>query len=302
MTSLRAWLIRKTLPALRKATQPERRSARVMRAGMEAFMKRFPKPEPMFESPFSLEGISGRKVSVSATSDAETAIVFFHGGGYAMGSSRTHRFLAARLSSRMSAPVFLPDYRLAPEHPFPAAVEDVVSVWKNLTAAHPSVKHWLLGGDSAGGGLALALLQEIKRLALVRPAGTFLFSPWADLSADHKEHRLLEKKDPYLDVAIIRQWGEQYAGKNLRHPLASVIHGEYEHAGPVLLQVGTHEVLYQDACMLKEKLEKAQGVSLHFSIWEGMFHGFQMCEGMFPEAGKALDEFAVWAKQIMEKP
>lgn len=301
MTSIRAWLVRQSLPALRMTVQPERRSVRAMRVGMEGFLSRFPKPSPFIETHFSLTNLAGRMIHSHASAFPQVGILYFHGGGYAMGSSRTHRFLAARLSERLGVPVFLPDYRLAPEHPFPAAVEDAVLAWQQIPAAYPHLTHWLIGGDSAGGGLALALLQEIRRLGLCSPIGTFLFSPWADLYSGHAAHKKLEKKDPYLDVPIIRSWGIQYAGEHIGHPLASVIGGTYTQAGPILLQVGTHEILYQDACMLRDVLEHTVGVELQFSPWKGMFHGFQMCEGFFPEAGKALDEFAVWARQVIQK-
>lgn len=301
MTSIRAWLVRRSLPALRMTVQPERRSVRVLRVGMEGFLSRFPKPSPFIETPFSLANLSGRMIHSHPSASPQVGILYFHGGGYAMGSSRTHRFLAARLSERLGLPVFLPDYRLAPEHPFPAAVEDAVYAWKQIPAAHPHITHWLIGGDSAGGGLALALLQEIRRLGLHSPIGTFLFSPWADLASGQPAHHTLEKKDPYLDVHIIQSWGIQYAGEHIGHPLASVVGGTYTQAGPIFLQVGTHEILYHDACLMRDVLVQTAGAELQFSAWKGMFHGFQMCEGLFPEAGKALDEFAVWVKQVIQK-
>lgn len=299
MPGLRAKLVIHTLKTFRKLISPEEMSVRSMRSGMEALMQKLPTPEYMCEQAEKAGAVHLRCVWGSSDFKPERGLVFLHGGGYGMGSSRSHRKLAARIGKRFRGRVFVPDYRLAPEHPFPAAVEDAVLVWQELRKKYPEIQYWALAGDSAGGGLSLALLQELQRLGEPLPVFTYLLSPWVDLACSSVLHEKLEKKDPYLDIKIVRAWGIQYAGDQLMNPLASPIYGGFTGAGRIMVQVGTHELLYADALMLKGKLENTPGVELKFSEWKGLFHVFQACEGLFPEAGEALDEAGKWMNECM---
>src|SRR5690606_34305928 len=152
MCSLRAKLLIHSIKLTRSLLRPEQMPVARMRAGMEALMQQLPSPAFMHVQLEHWDNLPVRIVSGLAQPNASLGMLYLHGGGYGMGSSRSHQKLAARIGQRFGGKLYLPDYRLAPEHPFPAAIEDAVQVWKMLPERHPEVRTWVLAGDSAGGG------------------------------------------------------------------------------------------------------------------------------------------------------
>jgi monoterpene epsilon-lactone hydrolase len=188
-----------------------------------------------------------RMESLCAVRRPRCALIHLHGGGFVFGSSASYRDRARRFSFRFDAEVFLPDYRLAPEHPFPAALEDALVAYQYVRALRPDLPI-LLSGDSAGGGLALSLLVRLRDLRERMPQGAVLLSPWTDLSASGVSLDRNEASDAWLSRAHLERWASCYVGRNNpRHPLLSPAFAELHALPPLLLLAGEHEVLLDDS-------------------------------------------------------
>lgn len=185
--------------------------------------------------------------SVCAVPRPRCALIHLHGGAFVFGSPASYRDRARRFSFRFDAEVFLPDYRLAPEHPFPAALEDALVAYQYVRALRPDLPI-LLSGDSAGGGLALSLLVRLRDLRECMPQAAVLLSPWTDLSASGASVDRNESADAWLSRAHLEQWASYYVGQNdPRHPLLSPAFAELHALPPLLLLAGEHEVLLDDS-------------------------------------------------------
>lgn len=224
----------------------------------------------------------------------EVALMYIHGGGYTIGSPRTHRAMAARLALYSGMRVYLPDYRLAPEHRYPAALDDVVTAWKALQQVEART---VLGGESAGGGLSVALCQRARRDGLRLPERLYLQSPWLDLGNGNPSRRERDHLDPMIKSAWLEsQFARLYAdGADLRDPGLSPQQGEAAGFPPTLIQVGTHEVLYDDAMVWAGKL-RAEGVSVELNVGEGLWHAWPFFAPLVPEASAALRQAGAWLR------
>ncbi len=216
-------------------------------------------------------------------------IVYFHGGGYATGSIATHRDLACRLSAVSGTRVLLVDYRLAPEHPFPAAVADGTAVYQYILHNGFTPAQIILGGDSAGGGLALALLLALRDGGQALPAAAFALSPWVDLALTGDSLHSNAAHDPALTLAQLQEFAGWYLGDTDPHtPLASPLYADLSGLPPLFIQVGTAEILLDDARQLAARAQAA-GVSVTLDEWPEMIHGWQGFAGFMPEAFEALE-------------
>lgn len=216
------------------------------------------------------------------------AILYFHGGGYVMGSPRTHAALAFRLTRETGLPTCLPVYRLAPEHPFPAAFEDALLAWNALRAQGHAAENIALGGDSAGGGLALALLAHLCSEDAPKPACCFVFSPFADVSCSGgsiKENADQELLLPEHRLAEI--CAKVLSGADPSDPRISPIFGNFQAAPPVFIQAARTEVLRDDACRIATTL-RDHGADVTFQLWGHLPHVWQLFHVWLPEARIAL--------------
>ncbi|MEO1001179.1 MAG: alpha/beta hydrolase fold domain-containing protein, partial [Pseudomonadota bacterium] len=221
--------------------------------------------------------------------DAAPLLLYFHGGGYFQGSPRTHRALAAALAGRAGMAARVPDYRLAPEHPFPAAPEDARALYLGLLAAGLRPGRIVLAGDSAGGGLALALLHVIGAEGLPWPAATVVFSPWTDLTVSGESVRTNAGADPLLPASRLADVGAAYlAGADARDPRASPLFGQFAGAPPTLIQASRHEILRDDSVRMAGVL-RDQGVDVTLELSDRLPHVWQIFQGRLPEADAALD-------------
>lgn len=222
-------------------------------------------------------------------------ILYFHGGAYIFGSPCSHQGMVGRLAGYAGTQAVLPTYRLAPEAPFPAAVDDALAVYKALTATSDRI---VLGGDSAGGGLALSLLAEILRLGLPRPLGCFAFSPLTDLSFSGETMVRNERSDVLLPAARTQETGEMYLqGADPRDPRASPLFASFDGAPPVWLAVGAEEILLDDTRRIAEHL-RGQGVEVATQIREGLPHVWPFFHPYLPEARATLREVAGWINSL----
>ena len=256
------------------------------RAAMEASAEMFPVDPDATTTETNANGVPAEWVQINNQNPNRT-ILYLHGGAYVMGSRNTHRALAARIARASQAKVLLPDYRLAPENPFPAAVDDAVACWRWLLAeGHPPGQS-VVAGDSAGGGLALATLLALKAAGNALPACAVALSPWTDLEGTGPTAQPGAVDDPMLTPEGLISSGQMYAAADLRNPLAAPLHGNLEGLPPLLLQVGTREVLLSDSTRFADKA-RAAGVDVTLEVEEGLIHVWQMLPGV-PEAVSAID-------------
>jgi acetyl esterase/lipase len=225
------------------------------------------------------------------------AILFFHGGGYCIGAPATHRSLTSRLSRATDIAVYAPDYRLAPEHPHPAALDDAVSAYRGLLALGMDGGHIVIAGDSAGGGLTLACAIALRDAGLPPPSALILLSPWVDLDCNGSTMRSHANRDPVLTPDGLRRWGRAYlAGRSAATPACSPLQAELRGLPPTLIQVGSEEILLDDSRRLHQRLIAA-GVASRLHEYEGLWHDFQLQGGVLQGADEAIKEIAVFIAQ-----
>ncbi len=201
-------------------------------------------------------------------------ILYFHGGGYCSGSPETHRPMISRLCHEAHARALVPDYRLAPEHPFPAAVEDGLACYRWLLASGLDPAGIVFAGDSAGGGLAVATAMAARDEGLTLPAALVCISPWVDLAQTGRSLLALAKEDPWIDMVSLAGFAHHYLNGELpTNPYASPLYGDFHGLPSMLVHAGSREVLKDDAIRLANKAE-TQGVDVSVEIWDGMIHVF----------------------------
>jgi len=216
-------------------------------------------------------------------------MLFLHGGAFMIGSPVSHRSITGRLAKRTGATIFAPDYRLAPEHPFPAALDDVLTTYRALLEQGYAPERIAIAGDSAGGGLVLSLCLRLRSEGLAQPACVVVMSPWADLT--------LTRLAPVADDALLRAaWLNQGAaaylqGHSARDPLVSPLLADLAGLPPMLIQAASDEILRDDSRRLTEILS-ADGVPVTHREFPYMWHDFQLYAGLVPEATQAVDDIA----------
>lgn len=242
------------------------------------------------------ESIHGEWTYVNRAHMKKYVILYCHGGGYSTGSSLYARTLTGKLAMSTSMDVLSFDYRLAPEHPYPAAAEDAMRAWNYLMLLGYGARDIILAGDSAGGNLALSLALKLKEEGRLLPRGLVLMSPWTDLTSSGKSHMSKAEIDPVLNAAYLEEMVRNYAeGQELANPLISPLFGDYAGFPPIYIQVGNNEILLDDSVMLYKKLLKAN-VSVRLDIFKGMWHVFQMSP--FKTAYEAMDKNAEFIYDI----
>jgi len=221
----------------------------------------------------------------------DVVIMYMHGGAYCAGSLNTHRAFLGRLALACGCKVLNIDYRLAPENPFPAALDDVFAAYNYLMKTFPERKI-VFAGDSAGGGLSIALAMKLRDEKIALPAACVLMAPWVDLSCDNATYQSVGKKDVLLNQKRLKQNARMYAGpEDIRHSYISPVYGNLSGLPPVLIQVGTHDMLLGEAQLLAERLESA-GTAVTFEVWPKMMHGWQVLGNLIPESRWAIQKIA----------
>jgi monoterpene epsilon-lactone hydrolase len=235
---------------------------------------------------------------IKAAESDSGAILYLHGGVFTMGSINTHREFAARLAQATEVPALLLGYRLAPEHPFPAALEDTLKAYRWLLDQGISPARIILAGDSAGGGLALATLIALRDAVEPLPAGAVCISPWADLALGGATIESKAAVDPVLGGVALSRYVAYYAGDNdVMSPLISPLYADLQGLPPLLIQVGTEEILLDDATRVADRA-RAAGAPVNLEIWDEMVHVFQLIP-FLPEAKKAVAQIAVFVSDAL---
>ena len=226
----------------------------------------------------------------------DAAILYLHGGGYVIGSPRSHRHLAAAIGESTAAAALLPDYRLAPEHPFPAAVDDAVAAYRWLLDRGLAPARIAIAGDSAGGGLTVATLLALRDAALPLPAAGVCISPWVDLTCGGATYTTRVEADPIVKHESVAAMATAYlAGNDAKTPLASPLFADLRGLPPLLIQVGDDEVLLDDAVQLAERARKA-GVETTLEVADKMIHVWHWFFPMLDEGQAAIDRIGAFVR------
>jgi acetyl esterase/lipase len=269
------------------------------RAGIESQSAKAPLHEGTTITVVDAGGVPAEWVDPATSPAKGHALLYLHGGGYVMGSIATHRALASHLAAAAATRVLLIDYRLAPENPFPAAVDDAVAAWRWLIGpGGGEAAHSVIAGDSAGGGLAAATVLALKDAGDPLPAAAVLISPFVDMEATGESHTTRAADDPMIDGDSLKAMVTAYVGSgDPRNPLASPIHGDWTGAPPLLIQVGTNEVLIDDSRTLTAVCEKA-GVDVTLEEWDKMVHVWHSFCGLIAEADQAVDRIGEYVREV----
>jgi acetyl esterase/lipase len=266
------------------------------RAAMAAMLENMPLPVDVTVDEVRIGGMVADSVAMPGSA-SERVVLYLHGGGYVMGSNRTHRELASRIARQAAARVLVVDYRLAPEHPFPAAVEDALAAYRWLRSQGIAAGSIAIAGDSAGGGLTLASLLALRDANEALPACAVCLSPWTDLEGTGASAQPGGVDDPMIRIAALRETGRLYAGQELRNPLAAPLHGDFAGLPPLLIQAGTREVLLDDATRVAEKA-RAAGVQVRLEIEDGAYHVWHAMPHL-PEAQDALRRIGAFVRECI---
>ncbi len=271
------------------ATEGRRRSFERMTDG-------FTIDVPARYSRLNAGGVTAEWVTAEGASDSRV-VLYFHGGGYIIGSPRTHRAMMAHLSRDAASRVLALDYRLAPEHPFPAPVEDAVAAYRWLLAEGFDPAKIALGGDSAGGGLTVAALVQIRYLGLPVPAAGVCVSPWVDMEGLGESMRTRAEADPMVNKENLMVSAKTYlGGADPRAPLAAPLYADLRGLPPILIQVGDAEVLLDDSTRLAG-LAREAGVEVQMDVWDDMIHVWHVFAPILPEGKKAIKQAGDFIKK-----
>jgi monoterpene epsilon-lactone hydrolase len=282
-----------TSKADKKATLQQRRMA------LEAGARRLPMPPHVDVQQTTVGNIPAEWLRPAGTTD-NRVVVYLHGGAYTMGSCRTHRALASRIAIASGTPVLQPEYRLAPEHPFPAALQDSMAVYCGLIDHGISPQKMVVAGDSGGGGLALALTVLLRDKDVPLPAAIACLSPWADLELTGESLTTRAKVDPICSLEESQFHATHYVGQNdPRAPLISPIYADLHGLPPILAQVGDREILLSDAVRLTERARKG-GVDAELEVWDGMWHVWHLFAGYVPEGQQAVDKIGAFIRKHID--
>jgi len=222
--------------------------------------------------------------------------LYLHGGGYVMGSCAAYRALASRIGLACGIQAVVPEYRLAPEHPFPAGLDDAVAAYHALLASGHDPRRIIIGGDSAGGGLTLATLLTLRDAGAPLPAAAVLLSPFTDLTCSGETLSTRAALEPWLNPTLFAPLVRLYAGNHDRaQPLLSPLFGDLRGLPPLLIHVGDHEVLLADSTRLAERA-RAAGVSVLLAVWPELWHVFQLFAPALPEAQRSLDQIGAFVR------
>lgn len=284
-----------------KAAADPDASWQAMRADYAALAREFPADPAAHAVDDALAGVAAVRFQGQGA-DASRALLYLHGGGYTTGAIASHEALTSRLALAAGCPVFALDYRLAPEHPFPAALEDAVAACRALAGRGIAPGRLALAGDSAGGGLAAAALLALRDDGDALPGCAVLISPWADLAGESGWASADEAADPMVTIASLhRMAGAYLAGGDARHPLASPIFAELAGLPPLLIQVGTAEILLTDATVFAQRA-RAAGVEVTLEVEPGAPHVWHHFLPMLPEAVAAVERIAAFLRQRSDAP
>jgi acetyl esterase/lipase len=282
--------------ALRARPDSAELSIQDQRAAFQELTSQFQPAQDVRCEPVDAGGIPAEWITTPEAGH-ERAIYYLHGGGYVMGSIGTHRDMISRLSRAVRARALAIDYRLAPENPFPAAVEDSTSAYRWLISTGVDPARLVIAGDSAGGGLTMATLVALRDAGDPLPAAAVCLSPWVDLEGVGESMTTRAEVDPMVQRESLLQSAKAYLRDAApRTPLAAPLYANLAGLPPLLIQVGTAETLLDDSTRLAERA-RAAGVEVILELWDDMIHVWQFCAAMLPEGQQAIDRIGEFVRK-----
>jgi epsilon-lactone hydrolase len=299
MTSIQGFLFRQLMRWNAPDLKHDRPIADIRRELDDASKNSKP-PEGTQKSFTEINGIGAEWITPpNVTSNG--VLLYLHGGAYIAGSLRSHSNMVAYFANVIGARALLIDYRLAPEHPFPAAMEDAVAAYCSLLEQGIKGEQIIIGGDSAGGGLTLATLVKLRDDKIPLPTAAFCISPWTDLAATGASLKTHDRKDPWLRGESVAPGGKYYCGESYlpTHPLISPLYADLSGLPPVLIHVGDHEILLDDSVRVAEKM-RAAGGKVELEVWKGMWHVFHAFADLMPESKSAVQKIGQFARQHLQ--
>lgn len=283
--SIQAWIIKKII----KKVVPRDEDFNLRRKKTDELGRKYSLAKNIKIQQVQLDGVTCEWAYLEKA-PLDKVIIFLHGGGFCIGSIDTYRHFTSRLAKATGIRVLYVEYRLAPENPFPGAVEDTISVYQSLLSQGLSSENIILVGDSAGAGLCLSSTLSLRDNGAPLPAALVLFSPWTDLTLNSKSLKTNAKKDPLVFVADQKRLVAAYTkGKDVKNPLISPRFGNFTGFPPILIHTCDDEILLDDSLNLVEKAKK-DGVEVTLKLWMGMFHVFAIFPDHTPEGKKSLKE------------
>jgi monoterpene epsilon-lactone hydrolase len=259
-------------------------------------------PQPPREIAYIATDAGGVKAErvVGAVSRPDRHVLYLHGGGYTYGSPRLYRDFTWRIAAAARATVLCVGYRLAPEHPFPAALDDAMAAYGWLIAQGAEPRHIAIAGDSAGGGLALALLLRLRDEGVPLPAAAAVISPWTDLALTGESLKRSTTKDPIVSIEAAAHSARLYlADADPRHPYASPLYGNLAGLPPTIILVGSDELLLDDAVGMAERM-RAAGCEVELDVAPGMFHGWHLFSRLMRESRVTIAKIGTFLQRTME--
>lgn len=266
-----------------------------LRAGMELGAQLFPVRDGVRVDPVSLGGVRAEQLRPPGKTD--TVILHVHGGAFMAGSSRTHRAMGSEFAARANAVVYMLDYRLAPEHPYPAALNDALAAYRALLAQGHAPENIVLGGDSGGSAHILSLAIVLREQGLALPAAMFMISPYVDVTLSGDSVSINRHRDPMVTARALRRGSDGYRGAIAAlDARVSPLFARLQGLPPLLIQAGSDEILRDDALRLADRC-KAAGTPAECRLHAGMWHNFQMFHPFIAAADTALDEIGLFVRQ-----
>lgn len=295
--------IRTTVSTLFKPLARPEAPLALQRVLLDNFGRAMRKPRGLQIENVSLAGLPARKL-LPRNGAAWRHVLYLHGGAYIVGSMTSHTALAGQIASATRANAWLVEYRLAPEHPYPAAVEDAVAAYRDLLAQGIAATDILIAGDSAGGGLALATAIALRDAGVAQPAALVLISPWTDLTLSGRSLQTQADIEPMLNVPWIEWAAGLYCGEGgddritpRTAPGVSPLFADLAGLPPMLVHVGADEILLDDSTFLVERALQAK-VDATLRVFDDLWHVFHAQAGLLPDADAALEEIGEFAKRI----
>jgi acetyl esterase/lipase len=296
MQSIRSQLVKGFMRAVVKTNNAITTPGKKQREALDAYVK--------LNARFGVEKVKTEKICSVRCAwvrykkvAQDKVIIHLHGGGYTSGTIESHHALAMALSRVSGVSVLLPEYSLAPEKPFPSALNDVVSVYKSIIKQGFNPKNIIISGDSAGGGLALACVLSLKKEKIPLPVAIICLSPWTDLTCSGGTYITKQKADPFLVPSFLKESAKMYCGNhNSNNPSISPLFADLKGFPPMLIHVGSEEILLDDSFQLALKAKKA-GVKVTLKVWRGMWHVWHIFGELLPESSQALKHIGRFSKK-----
>jgi acetyl esterase/lipase len=278
--------------ALRASTIPEQR------ASFDATMEPIPLAPGSVAESLDLAGVAAEKITHAGAVPGKV-LLHLHGGGYAIGSIKCYRHLVSRFAVAAGVTAYHLDYRLAPEHPFPAALDDATAVYKQLLKSGVAPEDIVVSGDSAGGGLATALLLKAREDKLPQPAGLYLLSPWLDMATTGPSYDKFGAHDLIVSRDEIRRLATAYLGGQPDNAFTSPVHADPTGLPPTLIQVSGEEVLLSDSLSFAGRAAMA-GVDVRLHVWPEMPHDWPLFHAFIRAGVAAIEEAGQWMRQRLQ--